>query len=279
MNKLIWMQYTFILIMIFQGVFFVKNIFSMLEKAFVCLLFFLSCVSQIAVYAADITCNDIYSVDCVFSIGAKCRPAYYIQKYNMRFQAAPLDWMMNYSLETAIHLFETKFCDFFEEIEEIPNKSRKNCKVIKDTKNGIISIHHFNKNSPLQVEHEKFREMMLNRASKVDEILNQADSIGLICDRSDVTTVQLIEFAKKFSKIYPNKEIILINVVDVDTEVIHKSVLFKDDKLTIIQFVFSDKQPIEEANKFPKWTGNQMAWKSVTNNLKIKSKQTDFNTN
>lgn len=73
------------------------------------LLFFLSCTSSFAI-----------DVNCCFSIGQTCRTAYHIQRLGKRFQASPLDWMRDYSLDTCIHFLKTKFSDFFEEIKELP---------------------------------------------------------------------------------------------------------------------------------------------------------------
>ena len=61
-------------------------------------------------------------VDGIFSIGDNCRPAHYLREHKLRTKAAPLDWMMKYSLDTVLHLFETKFTDFFVNIKEIPTE-------------------------------------------------------------------------------------------------------------------------------------------------------------
>ena len=230
--------------------------------------------------AADTVSTEKIKVDCLFSVGEACRPCNYIQKYNMRFQAAPLDWMMNYSLDIVIHLFETQFSDFFEEIEEIPDKFCVNCKFVKDKKNGIISIHHFNRYAPLDEEHKKFREAMLNRAKKVDNILKDSDSIGLICNRKDETTENLINFAKKFSEIYPNKKIVLINIVHIpNTEKVHESVLFDENNIKIVQFVFSDIPHIKDPVKFPQWKGNQLAWEEVFSRIELSQKFLNYSLN
>ena len=126
-----------------------------------------------------IKCEQI-EVDCMIPIGEACRPCQHLRKNNLRISAFPLDWMMSYSLETAIHFFETKFADFFENIEEIPNKYCGDHKFVKDTKNGVISIHHFKKDEPLESEHKKFRTIMLGRAEKLHNILENSHSIGLI---------------------------------------------------------------------------------------------------
>lgn len=215
-----------------------------------------------------IKCEQI-EVDCMIPIGEACKPCQHLRKNNLRISAFPLDWMMSYSLETAIHFFETKFANFFENIEEIPNKYCGDHKFVKDTKNGVISIHHFKKDEPLESEHKKFRTIMLGRAEKLHNILENSHSIGLICNRKDASDKELIDFIEKFSKIYPNKKITLINVVDEDIPDFKKSILFENENLKIIQFTFKDVPPIKDEKKFPQWEGNPGYWKKIMENIKV----------
>lgn len=230
-------------------------------------------VSQVCNDEKDKKENEIKSekikVDCMIPIGEACEPCQHLRKNNLRISAFPLDWMMSYSLETVIHFFETKFADFFENIEEIPNKYCHNHKFVKDTKNGVISIHHFKKDEPLESEHKKFRTMMLGRAEKLHNILENSHSIGLICNRKDASDKELINFIEKFSKIYPNKKITVINVVDEDIPDFQRSVLFENENLRIIQFTFKDVPPIKDEKKFPQWEGNPDCWKKIMNNIKV----------
>ncbi len=205
-------------------------------------------------------------VDCIFSVGSACRPAQYLREHGFRFQAAPLDWMMKYSLETVSHLIETKFTAFFEKIEKIPNEICGNHIAVKDTKNEITSVHHFKKDNCLEEEHKKFREMMLGRANKVDEIFKKSDSIGLICNRQKTTLKEFKRFIRKFSKVYPKKKITLINIRSDDVEGMVQNVLFesKNKNLKILEFVFLESDA--------KWTGNADAWKEVMSSIKLRKK-------
>ncbi len=208
-------------------------------------------------------------VNCIFSIGNACRPCYYLKKYNLRVQSAPLDWMMQYSLNTVIHLLETQFVDFFEEIEVMPNKHCGNNLYVKDIKNNIISIHHFRKDADLQESRVAFRDKMLDRAKKTNEILNKSSSIGLICNRKNATKEELIDFAIKFSEIYPDKKISLVNVVDSDIKSVEKETLFENENLKIIQFSFKDYPPSDDKEKHPVWQGNYNAWDLVIKSFKV----------
>ena len=99
----------------------------------------------------DESIDDVFEkieVDCVFSIGENCRPASYLRDYNLRFQPAPLDWMIVNDFSKVTHLFETKFEDFLKDVVEIPDKFCAGCRFVDDVANNIRSIHHFKKDIP-----------------------------------------------------------------------------------------------------------------------------------
>ncbi len=83
--------------------------------------------------------------DIIISLGKVCRPAYQLKVNGLRDKAYPLDWQMDYSLDTVEHLFATGFEDFFTDIVEEESSSLNENRRIKDVKNGIISLHHFSK--------------------------------------------------------------------------------------------------------------------------------------
>lgn len=220
----------------------------------------------------DFSCE----VDCCFSIGQNCKSAHHIKRHGKRFQASPLDWMFNYSLNTCLHLFKTKFSDFFSEIEKIPYHPAQipQCWAVKDKNNGIISVHHFAKDKPLDSEqHQKFRKMMLRRANKVDKILKESDSIALVYSQQHISVnmpsdTELIKFLKEFAKIYPGKKIYLFAVETSNIAEMQKKVVFDDGNLKLIKFTFWDYGRLE-------WQGNPKEWDKVMNCIKLvhKNKQ------
>ena len=206
-------------------------------------------------------------VDCIFSIGNDCRPAHYLREHELRTQSAPLDWMMKYSLDTVITLFETKFESFFKNISEIPKKNSSNHRTVLDTVNNITSIHHFEKENSLEEEQSNFTNTMKIRATKTISTIEESSSIGLICDRNDETNESLIDFIKKFSVIFPDKQITLINIFDSDIEKnLNKKIILDDKNLKIIQYEFYDHVPSKS------WKGNNYFWDKIVDNIKLKPK-------
>ena len=173
--------------------------------------------------------------------------------------------MMKYSLDTVINLFETGFESFFENILEIPKENSSKHRTVLDTVNNITSIHHFEKENSLEDEQLKFITKMKKRATKTISTIKESSSIALICDRNDETNESLIDFIQKFSVIFPNKQITLINIFDSDIKNLDKKIILNKNNLKIIQYEFYDHVP----NK--SWKGNNYYWDQIVDNIKLKS--------
>lgn len=210
--------------------------------------------------------------DLFLSVGSACRPAMHLKNNELRFLSSPLDWQYGYSLETVLHLFETKFQDFFLNIEE--NKEwpgSGNNRRIVDISNQIISIHHFDKALPLDECHKLFMESMKKRFDRLDRVLIQSKRIMIICNRKE-SKESLLCFARRFGKLYPNLNITLVNVWDNKEK---KKDYFEEeyldnvsDNITIKQYVFNDSIDIDTEEKFDA-SGNTICWNKLLSNYRL----------
>ncbi len=169
--------------------------------------------------------------DCAVSVGPACRPAHWLRETHKRFQAFPFDWMMKYSLDTVNHCVKTKFSDFFEDVEatgEIVGNER----VVKDKKNNIVSIHHFSKNMSLEDGKKDVRDKMIRRGKKMDVILKKSQSIILVANRQKDSLDDFKKFIKNFSKMYPGRNITLVNIRSNDSDNVTKKLLYEGDAAT-----------------------------------------------
>lgn len=210
-----------------------------------------------------------FKVDCVFSLGKHCRPAHHIDKHGMRFQAAPFDWMMSYSLDEVLKQIESKFKHFFDNIEEVPD-DRKNPehKIVKDKDGNTISMHHFPLDKDIKDYKKEFSSIMQKRFKKVDSIIKKSDSVAFICERN-ISFDELFDFAKKFSKIYEKdgkkKKIVIFNIVDSDFGLEKfKYEMQSCENIDIVQFYFCDKSE--------NWKGNYKHWNTVMSFIKLTDK-------
>lgn len=242
-----------------------------------------------ALFCLDVKASAKVKGDCIFSFGPACRPAHWLRATHKRFQASPFDWMMKYSLDTFIHCFKTQFADFFEDVEatgEIVGNER----VVKDKKNNIVSMHHFSKNMSLEDGKKDVREKMIRRGKKVDVILKKSHSIILIANRQKDSFDDFKRFIKNFSKIYPDRDITLINVRCNNSDSVTKKLLYKGDavitskkkqivkekqtkkknkKLKIIQYSFNDESS--------SWQGNSSGWQQVMDDIELTDRLFDKN--
>lgn len=203
-------------------------------------------------------------LDCIFSIGPACRPAYHLKQNFLRLFAAPLDWQMNYNLDTCLHLFQTSFETFFSEIYADParNGARNNRYVI-DTQNSITSIHHFDSSLPLDEAQAKFRTTMKKRYESMHNAILNSHAIGLICNREDSLDV-LSSFLLSFGKIYPDTQIVLINIRHNETLTsISMNEYHLTSRLIIREYSFCDTYQTAKNSDRNFWLGNVDAWNNI----------------
>lgn len=203
-------------------------------------------------------------LDLIFSVGPACRPAYYLKTNFLRTFACPLDWQMNYSLDTCLHLFQTKFNTFFSEIEEDPRKKgAHNNRRIIDTRNSITSLHYFDSDVPLSESLPAFCAVMQKRYLQLHAAILRSHHVGLICNREDSVDC-LSRFLSSFGQIYPNVNFTLINIRNVkEQNTIRINEYSLSPKLTIREYSFHDESPEEKCKEDIQWLGNTDFWNNI----------------
>lgn len=206
-------------------------------------------------------------LDLIFSIGPACRPAYHLRQHFLRAFSCPLDYQMRYSLNTVLHLFETSFSDFFSEITEDPiEKGAHNNRRVIDTKNSIISLHHFDRDIPLAAAQKQFQATMVKRFHILHDAILHAKTVGLICNRSD-SLEELTAFLKSFGALYPDQHFILINIRnDESAASIQKTEHHLNHCLTIFEYTGCDQHPKDNDYERLYWIGNPALWNKVLKN-------------
>ncbi|WP_289658314.1 DUF1796 family putative cysteine peptidase [Flavobacterium panacagri] len=205
--------------------------------------------------------------DAIFSIGDACRPAHYLKNHDLRLCANPLDWMMHYSLETVIHLYQSKFTDFFTEFSE----HQQNSNWYLDVKNNITSIHYKN----IGDDNNSFNNIMKKRFEKVNQKLLKANQICFI-SRRDESHDDFFDFLKKMGNIYSGK-ITHINIrhnqeIDGITTPIKCTKKKISEKLELIEYEFNDIHinGIDENRNPDFWLGNTHLWDEIITKIDIR---------
>lgn len=211
--------------------------------------------------------------DVCISVGDACHPAFHMVTNDLRDKAHPLDWQKDYSLDTVIHLFETKFADFFVDIEEGNLAGDGEHRWIKDIKNDIVSIHHFSTEVDIKVTQKEFVKLMQKRFVSLEDELKKAKRVLLISKRTDGIE-KLKKFIRDFWGLYPHLEIKLINIQNDEQMALDECKTVQhilDDALTIQEYYFNDAYDSKTHEKAD-WPGNEVMWGVVLKNCFHKRK-------
>ena len=205
----------------------------------------------------------IQQYDTYLPIGDNCIPAYYLRKYGLRTEAYPLDWMV-FGARTFIHLFQTEFSDFFSSIAEEKSIGANSCRSIRDTTNGILSLHHFPKDREIADTLNEFHSKMRRRYLRLHNRLMNSDSILMLGFRQD-TEEQVINTLLEFSAIYPHLSSHLINVSDTPemaASELRQKHYDLNDRLAVTCCYFNNSYDIDNQTKFGLW-GNEALWHRI----------------
>lgn len=203
--------------------------------------------------------------DLYISIGTACRPAYHLQQNDLRLYAMPLDWVKVYSLDTVLHLFKTGFADFFTEIEEKDWEGAN--RWVVDTKNNILSIHHFPKDREIEKTQKVFVQKIKKRFNRLNDDLEKRKRIVLVGNREEASD-KIESFLIAFSELYPHLEIKLLNVRhndELDFGSYKKQVFEISKRLTIDEYTINDRFSLSEPDD---WRGNIKMWEVILQDLR-----------
>ena len=206
----------------------------------------------------------------MLSIGPACRPAMNMRWNALRSFSSPLDWMMGYSLDTILHLFQCEFKDFFRYYHVDSEKNGATGKRwVEDIQNIIISIHHFPIECDVDVVYPEFKEKMLGRAKFLIEKIDSSERIILVGNRPE-TQNEILYFLESFSAMYPQKTVRLINIRQDDSlsyDEYRECVVADKSNISYVEYLVNDTD-----HGVFKPEGNTFVWS------KVLSKYTTFYT-
>ena len=127
---------------------------------------------------------DALTADFYVSMGANCRSATQLRRNRLRICSSPLDWMMHYTLKDAAELFRTGFSAFFADIREMPDNGTEN-RCVEDTRNGMVSIHHFPKALSLDDGQAMYRERAAKHFAHTHRFMTDADRFVMVTNSEE----------------------------------------------------------------------------------------------
>ena len=211
------------------------------------------------------------NVDMTLSVGGDCRPAESMRRNKVRFFSSPFDWMMRYPVSCIYEALKNKGNDFFADYEEHEEecKSRR-FRFMVSRASGMVGMHHFRKNIPLQDAYFVFRYTMDRRFGELDKLLTDAKSICFVSSRK-ISLDDIKEFLQNFKTLYSFDKVYFINIHSVpDREEIIETAF---DNVTVYECFFNDIHPDGADPKInPKfWKGNMEYWDNILSKIIINS--------
>lgn len=197
------------------------------------------------------------TVDFVISAGAECRAAYYTKRLNMRKFSSPCDWMKNYTLNDYLHILKTGGEEMFKCAHFDHSKNGA-----VDEQNGMISLHDFTANIPLDHQLPAFYEKMRRRTRNTIEKINQSHAVGIVMFRTTLYQ-EIIHFAESLCELFPHTSFHILNMRDVPTMTSIKiGDLVKTARYTLQEAYFNDEHPDgRDWQATPQvWVGNKPIW-------------------
>lgn len=209
------------------------------------------------------------TTDFVICLGNACRPAHYLRAHNLRRCSGPLDWMMTYNLNTAINLFRNDFNNFFVDKEEILERTNDKFRCIKDTKNGIISIHGFPVDQDIDLAYESFSKTMARRYARMKKYLLASNHILIVSNRGEPIE-DLENFLIEFHKLFKCKCTYLNIRNSSESKKIKRKI---SPELEIIEYNFYDEHSDNLTPNNPdSWLGNVEEWNKIMKSINLTDK-------
>lgn len=199
--------------------------------------------------------------DIIISLGIACRPAHWLRKANLRLFANPLDWMMRYSLQTVIELFQNNFEYFFQERKEhTDKKGAPHSRYVEDTKTGMIAMHSFPQDQSLDEFYPFFIKTMKKRFFRLSDKMKESKKIIFLSNRNE--PIENIRHFLQTMSLSFSSHLTYINIRNSENESLYFETL--NSQMEIIEYSFKDEHPDGPTSANPNfWIGNPQKWEEV----------------
>jgi hypothetical protein len=199
-----------------------------------------------------------HTVDFVISAGAACRSAYYTKLFCMRKFSSPCDWMMNYTLFDYLHILKTGGEEMFRHTHFDPTKGGA-----VDEQNGMIALHDFDANLPLECQLPDFYEKVRRRTLNTVTRINKSRSVGIVMHRAD-SLQTIVQFIESLCDLFPHTTFHILNLRDIpDATTVTVSNTVKTKRYTFQEVCFNDEHingRIKQQNPRFFWIGSAQIW-------------------
>lgn len=204
--------------------------------------------------------------DFIVPVGRNCRPAGNLRDFGVYKYGLPFDWKV-FSLDTFLHVLETDFEDYFVNVERVKGTPVLDGGTIhvRDLTNDILSAHDFFYDE--DVEERRVRVVKDNRAAGrfMRKKIRRSNHVLLLSSRSEESREELIAFLYRFSRLFPEPELTLLNIrhnAALSYDVFEQTVSWSEGKLHFDEYEVNE---VDESVDYDwvGWKGNQRQWYAI----------------
>ena len=207
-------------------------------------------------------------IDIAIPFGDNCRPAYHLARSGLRVKAYPLDWCTA-DFKTHIEILKNKYEDFFDNYVEFENTFDDKARFLKDTKYEIQTMHQVRIDLEINDAIQDFKNLIMKRYNRLDNDLKNANTILLVNNQKNLTDEDIKTNINELLEIYPNKEIIFLNVIEGNDCTKRKVQL--TDNILLLQCTIIDKfEYVPGINEWDNWVGNIREWEKILADFQLK---------
>ena len=204
--------------------------------------------------------------DFVVPIGRNCRPAGNLRDFGAYKYGLPFDWKV-FSLDAFLHVLETDFADYFANAEPVEGSPVfvGDTVYVRDLSNDILSAHDFLKYE--DVEKQRVQMIKENRTAGrfMMKKIRRSKHVLLLSSRSEESREELIDFLHRFSKLFPEPDITLMNIrhkAELPYDLFEETVSWSEGKLHFDEYAINE---VDESADYEEvgWKGNQRQWYAI----------------
>ena len=207
-------------------------------------------------------------IDIAIPFGDNCRPAYHLARSGLRVKAYPLDWCIE-GFNSYIELIKNKFVDFFDTYEELENTFDYKGRFLIDTKYEVQTMHQVRYDLEINEAVQEFKNTIMRRFNRLDNDLKNANTILLVNNQNDLTDEDIKTNINELLEIYPNKEIIFLNVIN-GTEYKKRKVQLNSNILLLQYTIIDEYVDVPDVNEWDHWVGNIREWEKILADFQLK---------
>ena len=201
-------------------------------------------------------------------IGNACRPAHWLRERKLRKMSFPFDWMMCFNFNIVLDTLKNGTDAWFDNYEEDVNVNKKD-RVVKDIDTGMVAMHDFHKNAPINEQLKDFKNKYKKRCNYLVKSIEKVKNICFVCNRSE-SIEEIKDFLIEFSKLYKDKNITLVNIRhNENNKMIYEYSISQNIKI----YDVNDNDINENGSNpvvNPKfWVGNKQLWNGICDKLVI----------